>query len=165
MEKETFQKTLRVFDEVGIKNYMICIGGDNTRMFNNETSIVYDTGSDVMIFSITDNVGNLTVDANFDIAILDYGNISNIKALNMTYEQGIAIMDKLGYGSDEKFQDMLKSNKRRSNNNPGVGGNLKVYTEEVPILDEEGNPVKDKNGNPVTKTEITLPKGMSHYII
>ena len=165
MDKATFQNIISTLEEVGVTAYEVCTGGDNTRMFNSETSIIYDTGTGVMIFSLVDNVGNLTTDANFDVAVLDYENIVSVKSFNLTYEQGLEFMDKKGYKDDERFQNLLKSNKRRSNNNPGVGGNLKVYTEEVPVLDEEGNPVKDENGNPVTKTEITLPKGMNHYII
>lgn len=165
MTKATFQNILSKFEEVGIENYMVCIGGDNTRMFNNATSIVYDTGSNVMIFSLTDNVGNLNTDAVYDITVVDYENISNVKAIGMSYDQGIAIMDALGYGSDEKFQDLIKNNKPRSNNNPGVGGNLKIFTEETPVLDGDGNPVLNEDGTPKTKTEVVIPKGMSHYIV
>ncbi len=165
MEKETVQKTLSIFEELKIDRYMICIGGDNNRMFNSETSLVYDTGSEIIIFQISDKVGNLVDNSVFDYAVLDYGNISNIKAMHLTYEQGIELMNKLGYSSDERLLDMLKSNKPRTNNNPGVGGNLRLYTEEVPVLDDNGEPVLDENNKPVTKTEVVLPKGMNHYIV
>lgn len=165
MDKATFQNIISTLKEVGVEAYEVCTGGDNTRMFNSETSIIYDTGTGVLIFSIVDNVGNLTTDANFDVVVLDYENIVSVKSFNLTYEQGLAFMNKKGYSDDERFQNLLKSNKRRSNNNPGVGGNLKVFTEEVPVLDEEGNPVKDDDGNPITKTEVVLPKGMNHYIV
>ena len=72
MEKETFQKTLQAFKNAGVEKYMVCIGGDNNRMFNNETSIVVDKGDCVVIFNLCDNVGNLTIDAVYDVAVLDY---------------------------------------------------------------------------------------------
>ena len=80
MEKSTFQRTLQAFKNAGVEKYMVCIGGDNNRMFNNETSIVVDKGDYVVIFNLCDNVGNLTMDAVYDVAVLDYGNISNLKA-------------------------------------------------------------------------------------
>ena len=170
MEKETFQRTLQAFKNAGIDKYMVCIGGDNNRMFNNESSIVVDKGDCVVIFNLCDNVGNLTIDAVYDVAVLDYGNISNLKAIGMTMEQGLAIAAELGIDGEDSFKDLIKNNKPRQNNNPGVGGQLKVYTKEVdtdePELDNEGNPVLDEEGNPVMKKQTvpTLPGRMSHYV-
>lgn len=170
MEKSTFQSTINAFKNAGVTKYMLSVDGENTtRNLNNETSIIIEKGDHVVIFSMTDNVGSLNKDAVYDVAVIPYTNITGIRAIGMSFEQGIAVASELGIDGEDAYKDLIKNNKPRQNNNPGVGGQLKMYTKEVeePVLDGEGNPVLDDEGNPVTvKKEVpTIPDRMSHYVV
>lgn len=165
MEKSTYENLVNSFKEVGITNYMICDGDANNELRNDESSLLFNDNDKVMSISICRNNGVVGTDSVFDFGAVEFDSISNIKALSISYEQGIALMNKLGFADDEKFLELLKSFKPRTANNPGVGGQLKFFTETVPVLDDNGDPVLDDDGKPVTKEAITLPKGMNHYIV
>ncbi len=165
MKKSIYDDIVNKFEEVGITNYMVCDSDSNNELRNDETSIIFSYSDKLIGISICRNSGVIGTDSVFDFGAIEFDTVSNVKALSMTYEQGIALMEKFGYANDERFKNLLKSFKPRTANNPGVGGQMKMFIEEVPVLDDDGNPVKDDNGNHVTKSEVVLPKGMNHYIV
>ena len=170
MDKSIFIATIDSLAAAGIKKYMVSTDGINTtRFYNNDTSVIVQKEDYVVVFSLCDNVGNLTKDAVYDIAVLPYENITSIHAIGVSFEEGLVAADELGITGEDAFKDLVKKNKPRQNNNPGVGGQMKFYTKEIlePVLDENGNPVLDENGNPktITKEVPTLPNRMSHYVV
>lgn len=157
MKKSTFQNIVNIFKDAGVTNFAIYSDGDNNRLVNNETSVMVDGGDTLIIFSLTDNVGKLTPDAMYDVTVIEYEHIVDIKAVGMTMNAGLDVANKLGISSNEDFKTLVNKHRHRQNNNPGTGGQLKSYTKEVVDTDDDGNEV--------TKTVPVVPQGMSHYVV
>ena len=132
MLKTQFDKFVSTLESAGITNYNIrCEGGNRIFYHNGTSGLIYRFNDYVICIDLCRNI--LHTNGQYDIALVPYENIDDIKSTDIPLVEAINIMDSLGC-KDEEFLKFVRTTPRLSNTIPGTAGLA---------------PEKDKNGNDV----------------
>ena len=140
MTKETYDSFISALQSVDVKEYVIrCEGGNRMVYHNGKTSFVFAKDDHIEAIEITQNYA---VDGGqFDVICVPYENIDTVKAVAITFEQGIKLMEALGNSGLDEF---FSKTPIRQDIKPGTA-NLAA--------------MKDGKGNNI------LPPGTSGYVV
>lgn len=130
MEKETFIKYHNAFKEAGITEIVIRCEGGNRNVFQNDSSTFFVKDDCVEAIQRTRNYAK--DNGTFDVMCIPYENIDTIKAVSITYEQGLKLMEILGNKNEKNLQTLLDNTHIRRDIKPGTA-NIDG------MKDEEGN--------------------------
>lgn len=130
LSKQNFDSFLSALNSVNIKEYSIrCEGGNRILYHNGTTSVIVPKDDHIICIEVTKNYGS--PDGAFNVLMVPYDNIDDIKVNDTTFVGALSVMEALGAKTDEVMA-FMKQSPTRMPIIPGTAG-LKPVT----IKDEE----------------------------
>lgn len=108
MTKSNFDNFLSAIKSANIKGYCIrCEGGNRILYHNGTSSVIVEKSDHIVCIEVTKNYGS--TDGAFNIIMVPYENIDDIKVLDTTFADSLIIMEALGAKNDDVIAFMKQS--------------------------------------------------------
>ena len=144
MEKANLESFLQACESANITKWTLRFeGGNRSATHGNDDTRIILRDDDLIIIEPTHNYA--TPNGQFNITTLSYEMIDNVRAMDLTYQQTIDLLNNLSI-YDEDMQDMIKHSSKRMSFVVGDKSNAGLAV------------LKDSEGNDV------IPPGSSGYI-
>ena len=105
MTKSIFDSFISAINAAGINQYLIRCEGGNRIIYNNDNSIIIPQADHIVAIEHTKNYA--TTNGAFNIIVVPYDNIDDIKTVDVPFKESITIMERLNSkttGVDEFFK-------------------------------------------------------------
>lgn len=134
LAKSNFDNFLSAINSAGIKEYCIrCEGGNRILYHNGTSSVIVPKDDHIVCIEVTKNYGS--PNGVFNIIMVPYDNIDDIKTTDNTFADSLKIMEALG-AKNADVEVFMKQAPTRMPIVPGTAG-LKSITEKDKETGEE----------------------------
>lgn len=140
MTKEAVNEFISSLENVGLTNFSIRYEGGNRSAINNKYTKIVIRDNDVVIISKSKDY---TDDAQFNVEIVPFDNIDNMKVIDLNFKNTIDVLTELGIYNDET-KEYISSMPLRSSAMVVPNAGLDV--------------IKNSEG------EVIIPSGISGYL-
>jgi len=132
LSKQNYDNFVSALNSANIKEYCIrCEGGNRLLYHNGTSSVIVPKDDHIVCIERTKNYGSS--DGIFNVIMVPYDNIDDIKINDITFVNGITVMESLGCRNDE-VNAFLKQAPMKRDIIPGTAGLDSIKVDNKPAV-------------------------------